>query len=193
VTRGVDSRALASGRIAAVGRATQAALGEMGLTPDLIPDLVPCESHGIGLAQGLLALLEKGSATRILYPRAHQGREDAVARLVDAGCDVNLVSAYRSIARDGSEPALVDALGKLRAGALHAVAFFAPSQFHALCTMGEDVLALLGEVPVLAAIGPTTAAALRSAGLEAHAVARSPSSEDMAEAIAEAFLALTPA
>ncbi|MCP4449769.1 MAG: uroporphyrinogen-III C-methyltransferase, partial [Myxococcales bacterium] len=82
VTRGVDSRALASGRIAAVGRATQAALGEMGLTPDLIPDLtpdlVPCESHGIGLAQGLLALLEKGSATRILYPRAHQGREDAV-------------------------------------------------------------------------------------------------------------------
>ena len=183
--QGADSRALAGGKIAAVGRATEGALAEMGL----VADLIPRESSGVGLAGALLSQLKSDTAVRILYPRAHKGREEGVARLTEAGFDVEVMSAYRSTERNADEPALADALGKLRDGALHAVAFFAPSQLHALCSMGEDIPGLLAEVPVLAAIGPTTAAALQSRGLCAHAVADSPDEAGMADAITDAFLA----
>ena len=83
----------------------------------------------------------------------------------------------------------MDALAKLRDGALHGVVFFAPSQLAALCDMGDDVVELLAKVPVLAAIGPTTEAALHARGLQARAVATAPTSTHVTKAIADAFFA----
>ena len=179
-----DARSLAGGRIAAVGRATHAALLEVGLVADLVPE----KGTGSGLAQTLLQELG-GKAARVLYPRAESGRPEAIAQLTAAGCQVTVRSAYASAVRANSEPALVDALAKLRAKSLHCIAFFAPSQLAALCEMGDDVEALLAKVPVLAAIGPTTEAALQARGLKATAVAAAPTSEHIAKAIADAFFA----
>ncbi len=179
-----DSRACAGGRIAAVGRATLTALAGIGL----VPDLVPTKSTGLGLAQTLLEQLD-GATASVLYPRARAGRTDAIAKLTAAGCDVQVHTAYSSVPREGSEPELLDALSKLRTGALHSIAFFAPSQLDALCAMADDVEGMLAEVPILAAIGPTTEAALRARGLEVRAVAASPTSADITQAIAKAFFA----
>lgn len=179
-----DTRALAGGHIAAVGRATCSALLDIGL----VADLVPQKNTGLGLSETLLASLG-GTSARVLYPRAESGREEAVTRLMAGGCDVTVVHAYATAPRANTEPALVDALAKLRDGALHGVVFFAPSQLAALCEMGDDVVELLANVPVLAAIGPTTEAALQARGLQARAVAAAPTSAHVTKAIADAFFA----
>ncbi len=179
--QGLDSRALASGKIAVIGKATKAALAGMGITADLAS-----AGDGMSLAKSLAARCS--ATTHILFPRAEHGREEPVQFLQDAGHHVDLVTAYQSMARSASEPVLADALYKLRAGELHAVAFFAPSQVHALCDMGDDIVQTLAKVPVLAAIGPTTATALASRGLRANAIASAPTSQAMACAIADAFL-----
>jgi uroporphyrinogen III methyltransferase/synthase len=177
--RGLDARALASARLACVGRATAAALARHGLSADLVP------SHGdaAGVAR---AVLERDAAPgAVLVPRAERGREEAAALLTAAGAAVDLVPVYRLEPVPASDPAVAHALARLAAGEVDAVAFFAPSQVRAL--IGLAGRSALARVKVLAAIGETTAAALRESGLEPSVVASAPDGEALVGRIAAAL------
>ncbi len=176
---GLDARALASARLACVGKATAAALARHGLTADLVP------AHGdaAGVAR---AVLERDPAPgAVLIPRAERGREEAAQLLAAAGAAVDLVPVYRLEPAPPSDPAIAHALARLGAGEVDAVAFFAPSQVRALTALAGQ--AALARVEVLAAIGETTAAALRESGLDASVVASAPDGEALVARIAAAL------
>jgi uroporphyrinogen-III synthase len=180
--QGHDCRVLEGLQIAAIGDATSGALGECGLSPAL-------QATGGTSATLAQALLAKAGAPlpRILFPRAQDGREEAVRLLQAAGCALTVHEAYASRIIEASDPAWLSAASDLRAGKLHGVAFFAPSQVAAFLQLYPDAAAALGKVEVIAAIGTTTAAALKAAGVEVHALADEPTSDGIVDKILQAF------
>jgi uroporphyrinogen III methyltransferase / synthase len=184
--RRLDGRALAGTRIACVGRATATALAAHGL----LADLVPAHGDAAGVARAIVEASGGSLAgARVLLPRAADGREEAVDLLRAAGAEVDAVAVYRlaPVDADAAEPAVVNALARLRAREVRAAAFFAPSQVRGLFDLlGADAAEVLGAVPILAAIGATTAAALAERGLTAQVVPASPDAEALATDIAAA-------
>jgi uroporphyrinogen III methyltransferase / synthase len=182
--RQLDGRALAGVRIACVGAATASALAARGL----IADLVPPHGDAAGVARAIIETSGGGLAgERVLVPRAAEGRDEAVDLLRAAGAEVDAIAIY-GLARVGPEhPAVAHALARLRAREVRAAAFFAPSQVRALCDLlGTDAADVLRAVPILAAIGATTAAALAARGLTVQVVPHSPDAEVLAAEIAAA-------
>ncbi len=171
---GLDPAALGRARLAAVGPATAEKVAR-----DLRePDLVPAQATGAAMA---VALAPHVRGRAVLLPRPAEGRPELVDGLRAAGADVVAVEAYRTV------PAPAEAIRPLAAwiaaGELDAVAFASPSAVAAVVAgLGADA-PLLRRV-VLAAIGPTTAEALRSAGLEPGAQPVRHTGLDLAEAIA---------
>jgi uroporphyrinogen-III synthase/uroporphyrinogen III methyltransferase/synthase len=160
-------------RLAAVGPATAERLAARWRAPDLVPS----EARGEALAA---ALAPEVRGRRVLVPRAADGRPELVDGLVAAGAQVAAPAAYRTVAAPAAALApLADALGR---GAVDAVAFAAPSAV-------RSVLAALGGPGrlagvTLAAIGPTTAEALRTAGLAPPVLPERSTAVGLAEAIA---------
>ncbi len=155
----------------AVGPATLQALAGAELAAHHPPHV----RDGAGLAH---ALVSSGITGRVLVPRADEGRTDVIEILRAANLEVVDVAAYRTVAVEADDPALGPGRAALADGAVCGV--FAPSQVTAL-------VALLGPLERLAtrfcAIGETTAAALRAAGIEAR-VAAAPTPEAFAAALA---------
>ena len=92
---GLDARAFAGLKIAAVGGVTAQALREWGLEPDLVPS-------GEQSAQGLLEewppfdeVLDP--INRVFLPRADIATDTLVAGLQDMGWEVDDVTAYRTV------------------------------------------------------------------------------------------------
>ena len=162
----------ASPRLAAVGPATAARLAELWRAPDLVPD----DHRGEGLARALAPAV---GGRRVLAPRAEEGRPELLLGLEAAGAEVVAPVAYRTVAAAPASLApLADALAR---DALDLVAFASPSAVRSVAAaLGTEVLR---RVP-LAAIGPTTAAALAEQGLRATVVPERSTALDLAEAIA---------
>ena len=179
---GQDRTALQGARIAAMGEATAAALHEFGLSPSLQA------SSGVSedLARELMES-ESDAPPSVLCPRALGGRDEGLHLLRDAGCEVELHEAYASKTVSGTDPALLEALAALKGNKLDGAAFFAPSQLHALLERSPESRDALAQLEVIAAIGPTTAAALADVGLEANAIADEPTSKDLVDKILQAF------
>ena len=84
--------------------------------------------------------------------------------------------------------ALPAGLAALRAGRLHACAFFAPSQVRAMFTLlADEATALLSSCPTIATIGTTTANALRERGVGVDVIPTQPTAAALASAIAERY------
>lgn len=171
---GQDPAALGRLSLAAVGPATAERLAAAVREPDLVPK----EALGAAMA-GALAPHVRGR--RVLFPRPAAGRPELLAGLLAAGAEVAAVEAYRTL------PAPPEAIRPLAAwilaGEVAAVAFASPSAVSAVVAgLGEE-RALLDRV-VLAAIGPTTAEALRAEGLEVGTQPARYTGTDLAEAIA---------
>jgi len=179
--RRLDGRALAGARIACVGQATAAALASRGL----IADLVPAHGDAAGVARAVIESSGDLRGARILVPRAAEGRDEAVDLLRAAGAEVDAIAIYRLAPVQPDHPSVAAALARLRARQVRAAAFFAPSQVRALMELlGPDAVDLLGAVPILAAIGATTAAALAARGLTAQVVPTIPDADALAHEIA---------
>ncbi|HKA90983.1 MAG TPA: uroporphyrinogen-III synthase [Haliangiales bacterium] len=163
------ARGRPKGRVAAVGDRTAEALRKAGLAVDL----VAAEKTGAGLARALAAAGIKRA--RILVPHAAEGRDDLADGLRAAGARVTVVAAYRNVPLAPAE--LAPLVARLVAGDIGAAAFFAPSQVAPLA-------GALDRVGLIAAIGPTTADALRAAGARVDVVAPEPTAEALARAIA---------
>jgi len=157
------------GEVWAVGPATLRALADGG-----IGATYPSSAHdGESLAR---AIVESRSiqGKRVLVPRSETGRPEAAAILREAGAEVVEVIAYRTIP---AGPVDVDVL---RDAAVCVV--FAPSQVAALGAQ----LRLADLLTRFVAIGETTAAALRNAGVD-PVVADAPTPEGIARAVGSVY------
>lgn len=172
---GLDAAALARPRLAAVGPTTAGRLARAVRPPDLVPE----QATGAGLA----AALGPGARGRpVLLPRAAEGRPELLDGLRAAGVHVTAVEAYRT---HPAPPELLAPLGEwVAAGEVDAVAFASPSAVRAVQRALGARAAALAQV-LLAAIGPTTADALRGAGLPVGVVPARHTGRDLAEAVAD--------
>jgi uroporphyrinogen-III synthase/uroporphyrinogen III methyltransferase/synthase len=172
---GLPASALAGRRLAAVGPATAARLSR-----DVrAPDFVPAEAKGEALARELAPLV---AGRRVLLPRAADGRPELPRGLEAAGARLEAPDAYRTV------PAPADTLrplaGWIARGEVDAVAFASPSAVRAIvAALGAEREAL--RRVLLAAIGPTTAAALEAEGLPVGALPEAYTAPALADVIAE--------
>lgn len=151
--------------LAAVGRATAIAVAAKGWACSVIPE----DARAAGLAKALR--VPRGS--RVLIPRAERGLDTLPKSLRAAGARVTVVPAYRTVAdKDG-----LRALRRALALGADAVTFASGSAV----ILGAPVLKISGAAAV--AIGPTTAATLRTQGIVPAAIAKRPDPESFARAV----------
>jgi len=147
-----DGRDLAGVRLAAIGPGTASVLAAHHLVADLVPERFVAES--------LLDAFEDppSGGGRVLIPRAEVAREVLPAGLAARGWQVEVVPAYRTVP---AEPASAE---RAEVAGADAVVFTSASTV----TNFVDSLGVGACPPIVAAIGPVTAAAARSAGLTVH-------------------------
>ena len=93
---GLDARAFAGMKVAAVGDQTAAALRAFGVQPDLVPsgEQSHCRAAG-GLARRTTRSFDP--IDRVFLPRADIATETLVAGLLELGWEVDDVTAYRTV------------------------------------------------------------------------------------------------
>jgi uroporphyrinogen III methyltransferase/synthase len=159
-----DSRAVRA-RVAAIGPGTAAALGDRRIVADLVPDRF--------VAEGLLEVFPPGPG-RVLLARAEVARDVLPAGLAAAGWDVDVVDAYRTV------PATVTTEQLERLADADAITFTSSSTVeHFVTAAGVDRVP-----PVVACIGPVTAATARRLGLAVTVEATDHTIEGLVAALA---------
>lgn len=154
---GLDVRALAGPRIAAIGAKTAEALEQSGLRVDLCPE----ESVGEALAG---AMAEQGlEARRILLLRAEEGREAFPQAARAAGASVTTIPVYRTLPVEEPDPV---AMALLDEGRIDVVTFASSSAVtNCVHALGEARARELLASTCIACIGPVTAKAAADYGL----------------------------
>jgi uroporphyrinogen III methyltransferase/synthase len=176
---GLDARALAGKRLAAVGPRTAEALLACGLRADVVAG----EASAEGLAAALAGVgPDDGPA---LAPRAAEGRETLVESLRSRGLAVDAPAAYRS--RPVPPERLAWVGERLAAGTIDAVTFGSPRTAQALLAALPDPR-LLDRV-LVGAVGPTTARALGEAGVRVDVVPAEHSFDALCLALVEPLAA----
>jgi uroporphyrinogen III methyltransferase/synthase len=170
---GLDARAFAGVRVAAVGDTTAQALVDFGITPDLVPS-------GQQSSEGLVA--EWGvcddPVDRVFLPRADIATETLVAGLNDLGWQVDDVTAYRTV-RAAPPPA--ETREALKGGGFDAVLFTSSSTV-------RNLVGIAGkphDTTVLACIGPQTNATAEELGLRVDVLSPRPDIATLVESLAE--------
>jgi uroporphyrinogen-III synthase len=179
---GLDIRDVAGEkpRVAAVGTKTARAAREAGLNVRY----VATRQTGAGLAEEMKDLVE---GARVLLPRSDRAAGDAPTALREAGAEVVEVVAYRTIAAELTQDS-EHVLEKVNRGGVDVVTFMSGSAFETFRErVGAEELKRVAGRTVLAAIGPTTAAAMRKAGVEPRMVAGEQSAVGLALEIGEYF------
>jgi uroporphyrinogen III methyltransferase/synthase len=172
---GLDARAFAGVKVAAVGEQTAAALRAFGIMPDLVPD---GEQSAEGLADAWPVYDEVlDPINRVLLPRADIATEGLLARLTDLGWEAEDVTAYRTV-RAAPPPAPVREA--IKGGGFDAVLFTSSSTVRNLIGIAGKPHA----VTVIAVIGPQTAKTAAEFGLRVDVVAAKPSVSSLVEALA---------
>ena len=194
--RGLDARAYAGAKAAAIGPATAEALAERGIVADAVPEEYIAE----GVVEALKPHLRSGD--RVLVPRAEGARPELIEGLSALGGQVDEVTLYRAAV---PKEAPAEALSLLRDGGIDIVTFTSSSTVRNLAALlGDDFHVILsgkdagarkvlpsrrnleggeGGVatdergrttarrPLVACIGPITADTARELGLRVDVVA----------------------
>lgn len=163
--------------VAAIGPGTTRALQLRGVEPDY----VPAEHTGEALAHGLPDV----AGRRVLLPRAAGSRPELPSILQSRGAIVDEFAVYR-VAPERPESG---ALRELAAG-VEAITFTSPStvtNFLAIAEAAGLRPFAADRPPVVACIGPVTAAAAERAGLQPAIVARRFTAAGLVEALVEHF------
>jgi len=181
---GLDARAFAGLRIAAVGGVTADALREWGLEPDLVPS-------GEQSAGGLLEewppfdeILDP--INRVFLPRADIATETLVAGLQEMGWEVDDVTAYRTVR---AAPPAASIREAIKTGKFDAVVFTSSSTV-------RNLVGIAGKphpTTVVACIGPATAKTAEEHGLRVDVLASEASAASLVDALAEYGMGLAVA
>ncbi|MCF3103263.1 bifunctional uroporphyrinogen-III C-methyltransferase/uroporphyrinogen-III synthase [Streptomyces roseoverticillatus] len=173
---GLDARAFAGIKVAAVGEQTAKSLIEFGVKPDLVPS-------GEQSAAGLLEDWPPYDPVfdpidRVFLPRADIATETLVAGLIDLGWEVDDVTAYRTVR---ASPPPAETREAIKGGGFDAVLFTSSSTV-------RNLVGIAGKphnVTVIACIGPATAKTAEEHGLRVDVLSPEPSVLKLAEALAE--------
>lgn len=173
---GADIRLLHGIKLGAVGEATARTLETYYLKADFIPQRYT----------GLNWAAEVGDleGRRILLPRSGIATPDLVQDLEKRGAQVEVVTAY-TVAPAQPDPCILERLAE---GGFDMVAFFSPSAVRGLMSMLEtafspqDVKAVLSKTGI-ACVGPTTAAAVESFGLQTWVMPQIYTAQGLVEAL----------
>ena len=173
---GLDARAFAGLKIAAVGEQTAAALRTFGVGPDLEP-------QGQQSSEGLLEVWppydpDLDPINRVLLPRADIATDALIAGLTELGWECDDVTAYRTV-RAAPPPAPIREA--IKGGGFDAVLFTSSSTV-------RNLIGIAGKphnVTVIAVIGPQTAKTAEEYGLRVDVTSEKPSVTALAEALAE--------
>ncbi len=172
---GLDARAFAGVKVAAVGEQTAASLRAFGIAPELVPD---SEQSGEGLAAAWPPYDDVlDPINRVLLPRADIATETLVARLTELGWEAEDVTAYRTV-RAAPPPAPIREA--IKSGGFDAVLFTSSSTVRNLIGIAGKPHALT----VIAAIGPQTAKTATEFGLRVDVRADTPSVTTLVDALA---------
>ena len=181
---GLDARAFAGIKVAAVGEQTAAALREFGIMPDLVPDR---SQSAEGLADAWPAYDKVlDPINRVLLPRADIATEGLLSRLTSLGWEAEDVTAYRTV-RAAPPPAPIREA--IKGGGFDAVLFTSSSTVRNLIGIAGKPHA----VTVIAVIGPETAKTAAEFGLRVDVTAPRPSVTALVDALAEHGAALRDA
>ncbi|MFJ9040326.1 uroporphyrinogen-III synthase [Streptomyces sp. NPDC102406] len=173
---GLDARAFAGIKVAAVGEQTANALIAFGVKPDLVPS-------GEQSAAGLLEDWPPYDPVfdpidRVFLPRADIATETLVAGLIELGWEVDDVTAYRTVR---ASPPPAETREAIKGGGFDAVLFTSSSTV-------RNLVGIAGKphnVTVIACIGPATAKTAEEHGLRVDVMAPEPSVHKLAAALAE--------
>ncbi|MEU1213965.1 bifunctional uroporphyrinogen-III C-methyltransferase/uroporphyrinogen-III synthase [Streptomyces sp. NPDC005791] len=173
---GLDARAFAGIKVAAVGEQTAAALIDFGVKPDLVPS-------GEQSAAGLLEDWPPYDPVfdpidRVFLPRADIATETLVAGLIELGWEVDDVTAYRTVR---ASPPPADTREAIKGGGFDAVLFTSSSTV-------RNLVGIAGKphnVTVIACIGPATAKTAEEHGLRVDVLSPEPSVHKLAQALAD--------
>ncbi len=173
---GLDARAFAGIKVAAVGEQTGADLLAWGIKPDLVPS-------GEQSAAGLLEDWPPYDSVfdpidRVFLPRADIATENLVAGLVERGWEVDDVTAYRTVR---AAPPAAPIREAIKSGGYDAVVFTSSSTV-------RNLVGIAGKPhtsTVIACIGPATAKTAEEHGLRVDVLAPTPAVADLASALAE--------
>jgi uroporphyrinogen III methyltransferase/synthase len=154
---GLDARALAGVRVAAVGQKTAQAVRDLGITPELLP------RDNARNAAGLVEVFPPYDADldpvdRVLLPRADIATDTLVAGLIDLGWSVEDVVAYRTVR---AAPPSQDIRDMIKSGGFDAVCFTSSSTV-------KNLVGIAGKPhtrTIIACIGPMAAQTAREHGL----------------------------
>ena len=172
---GLDARAFAGLKVAAVGGVTADALRDWGINPDLVP-------VGEHSAAGLLEVWPEfdevlDPINRVLLPRADIATDTLVAGLRDMGWEVDDVTAYRTVRAAPPAQHVRDAI---KAGDYDAVVFTSSSTVRNLVGIAGKPHA----ATVIACIGPATAKTAQEHGLRVDVLAPEASAVSLVDALA---------
>jgi uroporphyrinogen III methyltransferase/synthase len=166
---GLDARALAHLRIAAIGEPTAELLKTYGLRADLVPPAFT----SVSLAQAFTNS-ETLAGKRMLLARADIAEKQLAQTLQDHGAVVDDVVTYRTVAATIDAPLIEHLLD----GTINAVTFTSSSTArNFVAALGKDAAHTLFSTAHALSIGPQTSAALRELGIE-PAVESSPHTID---------------
>jgi uroporphyrinogen III methyltransferase / synthase len=172
---GLDARAFAGIRVAAVGDATAAALVAFGVQPDLVPS---GEQSAAGLLEDFPAYDPVfDPIERVFLPRADIATDTLIAGMIELGWEVDDVTAYRTV-RAAPPPAEVREA--IKGGGFDAVLFTSSSTVRNLVGIAGKPHA----ATVIACIGPATAKTAEEHGLRVDVLAPEASVTALADALA---------
>jgi uroporphyrinogen III methyltransferase/synthase len=144
---GLDARALAGTRVAAIGPGTARALAEHGVIADVVPERF--------VAEGLVEALADVPVTRALVARAAEARDVLPDALRGRGAEVDVLALYETVA----DP--FTAAERAAIAAADYVTFTSSSTVRFFFDQAADGLL---ERTRLASIGPVTSETLRELG-----------------------------
>lgn len=154
---GLDARALAGVRVAAVGEKTAQAVRDLGITPELLPKATARN------ASGLVEVFPPYDADldpvdRVLLPRADIATDTLVDGLIDLGWSVEDVVAYRTVR---AAPPSQEIRDMIKSGGFDAVCFTSSSTV-------KNLVGIAGKPhtrTIIACIGPMAAKTAEEHGL----------------------------
>lgn len=165
-------------RVAALGPATAQAAKEQGFRVNYVA--IQHTAHS--LADEMKTLVH---GCRVLLPRSDRADHQIASALHEIGARVTDVVAYRTVAPGALDLAVLD---RIRVAQVDVIIFASPSAFYNLASfLGTGELMKLAETVHLAAIGPTTARAMREAGVRVHIEAEEASASGLADAIVKHY------
>lgn len=173
---GLDARALAGVRVAAVGPKTSQAVKDLGITPELLPkddarnaaglvDVFPPHDSDLDLVD------------RVLLPRADIATDVLVDGLIELGWDVEDVVAYRTVRAAPPSPEIRD---MIKTGGFDAVCFTSSSTV-------KNLVGIAGKPhnrTIIACIGPMAAQTAREHGLRVDVMPEAAGVPELVDALA---------